>query len=176
MPFSLSLVDHLFWGESDHHTMITKASRGAVCEEGIQALCPQAGSASSGPSEAFRWPLITWLQHMTHETPWAITILLSCSMKWNASHSVGSDSARPHGLCSPWNSPGQDTGVGRVAFPFSRGSSQTRDRTQISCIAGGFFTGWATGEDDWVTELNWSCSIIHHPKKLQNDVWVFLRQ
>ena len=26
------------------------------------------------------------------------------------------------------------------AFPFSRGSSQPRDRTQVSCIAGGFFT------------------------------------
>ena len=27
-----------------------------------------------------------------------------------------------------------------VAFPFSRESSQPRDRTQVSCIAGGFFT------------------------------------
>ena len=27
-----------------------------------------------------------------------------------------------------------------IAFPFSRGSSQPRDRTQVSCIAGGFFT------------------------------------
>ena len=27
-----------------------------------------------------------------------------------------------------------------VAFPFSRGSSQLRDGTQVSCIAGGFFT------------------------------------
>ena len=27
-----------------------------------------------------------------------------------------------------------------VAFPFCRGSSQPRDRTQVSCIAGGFFT------------------------------------
>ena len=27
-----------------------------------------------------------------------------------------------------------------VAFPFSRGSSQPRDQTQVSCIAGGFFT------------------------------------
>ena len=34
----------------------------------------------------------------------------------------------------------------RVAFPFSRGSSQSRDRTQVSCIAGGFFTSWATRE------------------------------
>ena len=33
-----------------------------------------------------------------------------------------------------------------VAFPFSRGSSQPRDRTQVSCIAGGFFTNWATRE------------------------------
>ena len=31
-----------------------------------------------------------------------------------------------------------------VAFPFSRGSSQTRDQTQVSCIAGRFFTSWAT--------------------------------
>ena len=33
-----------------------------------------------------------------------------------------------------------------VAIPFSRGSSQSRDRTQGSCIAGGFFTSWVTRE------------------------------
>ena len=33
-----------------------------------------------------------------------------------------------------------------VAFPFSRGSSQPRDRTQVYCIAGGFFTSWTTRE------------------------------
>ena len=33
-----------------------------------------------------------------------------------------------------------------VAFPFSRGSSQPRDRTQVSHIANGFFTSWATGK------------------------------
>ena len=32
---------------------------------------------------------------------------------------------RPHELYSPWDSPGQSTGVGN--FPFSRGSSQPRD-------------------------------------------------
>ena len=31
-----------------------------------------------------------------------------------------------------------------VAFPFSRGSSQPRDRTQVTHIAGGFFTNSAT--------------------------------
>ena len=33
-----------------------------------------------------------------------------------------------------------------VAFPFSRGSSQPRDQTQVSCIAGRFFTNWAIKE------------------------------
>ena len=33
-----------------------------------------------------------------------------------------------------------------VSVPFSRGSSQPRDRTQVSCIAGGFLKGWATKE------------------------------
>ena len=32
--------------------------------------------------------------------------------KWSESCSVMSDSLRPHGLYSPWNSPGRNTGVG----------------------------------------------------------------
>ena len=48
-----------------------------------------------------------------------------------------SDSLPPYGLYSPRNSPGQNAGV--VAFPFSRASSQPRDWTEVSPIAGGFF-------------------------------------
>ena len=33
-----------------------------------------------------------------------------------------------------------------VAFPFSRGSSQPRNRTEVSHIVGRFFTSWATKE------------------------------
>ena len=33
-----------------------------------------------------------------------------------------------------------------AAFPFSRASSQPRDGTQVSHIAGGFFPSWATRE------------------------------
>ena len=99
-------------------------------------------------------------------------------------HSVVSDFLRPHGLYSPWNSPGQNTGEGSlsllqgifptpglnsglphcrwilyqlshqgsprilewVAVPFSRGSSSPRNRTGISCIAGGSFTNRAMRE------------------------------
>ena len=31
-------------------------------------------------------------------------------------HSVVSDSLQPHGLCSPWNSPGQNTGVSSLSL------------------------------------------------------------
>ena len=37
---------------------------------------------------------------------------VTSDVKWSESCSVVSDSLRPHGLYSPWNSPGQNTGVG----------------------------------------------------------------
>ena len=53
------------------------------------------------------------------------------------SHLVMSDSLPPHGLYS--HGILQARILEWVAFPFSRGSSQPRDRTQISHIAGRFF-------------------------------------
>ena len=38
-----------------------------------------------------------------------------------------------------------------VAFPFPTGSSQPRDRTQVSRTAGRFFNSWATRETPWST-------------------------
>ena len=107
-------------------------------------------------------------------------------MLWGCFHesescSVVSNGLGPHGLYSPWNSPGQNTGVGSlsllqgifptqgsnpgllhcrwilyqlshkgsprilewVAYPVSRGSSWHRNRTEVSCLVGGFFTNWA---------------------------------
>ena len=55
---------------------------------------------------------------------------LSNSKVKSESRSVVSESLRPHGLYSPWNSPGQNTGVGSCSF--SRGSSQPRGQTQVS--------------------------------------------
>ena len=47
--------------------------------------------------------------------------ILECKVKWalgkwNESHSVMSNSLRPHGLCSPQNFPGQNTGVGSLSL------------------------------------------------------------
>ena len=56
-----------------------------------------------------------------------------------------------------------------VAFPFSRGSSQPRDRTHISHIAGGFFTTWTTREAQtpWGQELFQFHSPPHYRYKAQ---------
>ena len=105
---------------------------------------------------------------------------LSGGFKWSESLSRA-NSLQPHGLYSPWNSLGQNTGVGSlsllqgifptqglnsgllhckqilyqlsqkgsprilewVAYLFSKGSSQPRNWTGVSCIAGRFFTSWA---------------------------------
>ena len=55
------------------------------------------------------------------------------------SSSLQADSLPSELLGSPWI-------LEWVAYPFSRGSSQPWNRTRVSCIAGGFFTSWATRE------------------------------
>ena len=109
-----------------------------------------------------------------------------------------SDSLRPHRLYSPWNSPGQSTGMGSlsllqgffptqrsnpglppcrwtlyqlshkrspvilewVAYPFSRGSSQPRNRIRVSCIAGRFFTNWAIREAPYPLLISHRCTFL----------------
>ena len=117
------------------------------------------------------------------------------------SRSVVCDSLWPHGLDSPWNSPGQNTGVASlsllqgifptqganpgllhcrqilyqlshqrcsrilewVACSFFSGSSPPRNWTRISCIAGEFFTSWATRE----APLNYcTIALISHASKV----------
>ena len=57
-----------------------------------------------------------------------------------------------------------------VAYPFSRGSSQLRNQTGVSCIAGTFFTSWATREVPILTDaaliIGWVSS---SPENLQNE-------
>ena len=60
------------------------------------------------------------------------------------------------GLYGPGNSPGQNAEVDSLSllqeiFQIGKGSGQgfklsARDRTQVSRIAGGFFSSWATRE------------------------------
>ena len=117
-------------------------------------------------------------------------------LRMSENHSVMSDSLWLHGLYSPWNSPGQNTGVDSlsllqgifpaqglnpgllhcmwilyqlshkgsprilewVAYPFSSGSSQPRNQTGVSCIAGRFFTNWTIREALYFLKILYICS------------------
>ena len=57
---------------------------------------------------------------------------------WKVKVKVTSDSLWPQGLYSPWNSPGQNTGVGSLSLSPGDQSSQPRDWSQVSRIAGKF--------------------------------------
>ena len=74
-----------------------------------------------------------------------ITLLTKVRLvKWSESEScsVLSNSLQLDVLYSPWNSPGQNTGVGSLSL--LQGIFPTQD--QVSRIAGRFFTSWAKSE------------------------------
>ena len=70
-------------------------------------------------------------------------------VKVKVSRAGVSDSLQPHGLLparSSLHGISQARVLEWVDISFSRGSSQPRDGTQVSCIAGRFFTNSATRE------------------------------
>ena len=125
-------------------------------------------------------------EQLNTQITWKFSLKLTVAMeaKVKIAQSVMSNFLQPYGLYSPWNSQGQNTGVGSlfllqgifptqgsnpgllyyrrnlyqlshegspgilewVAYHFSRASSQPRNRTGVSCIAGRFFTNWAIRE------------------------------
>ena len=70
-----------------------------------------------------------------------------------------SDSLPPHGLYTPWNSPGQNTGVG--SHSLLQGIFPNRNGSGVSCIAGGFFTNWAIREAKFIAQ-NKVNRILYH--------------
>ena len=58
-----------------------------------------------------------------------------------------------------------------VAVPFPRGSSQPKDWTQVSCIAGRFFISWATRKAQWhhiKAHIPWKC-LVHLSPTLSSE-------
>ena len=82
------------------------------------------------------------------------------SQSESESCSVLFDSLWPVGLHSLWNSPGQNTGVDSLSL------LQGIFPTQVSCIAGRFFTSWATRvpkSQIWLKRLStYACTRTKH--------------
>ena len=139
---------------------------------------PWVGKISKGrqriPPPVF-WPgefygLYTpWSLKESDTTEWH-SLLLSLPAKWSEVK-VAQSCLTP---CNPMNytvhefsKPEYWSGL---PFPFSRGSSQPRDRTQVSCTAGAFFTSWATREASYLLLIivKWVNRFLHYGKCIVN--------
>ena len=81
------------------------------------------------------WKTQQWPQN------WKSSVFIPIPQKSESeSHAFVSDSFQPHGLYSPVHGILQARILEWVALPFFQESSQLRDRTQVSHMAGGFFT------------------------------------
>ena len=97
------------------------------------------------PEKVFCFKEVMWLDWANPDNTWQSLYFMKVKVQ----------SLSPVGLfATPWTVSYQvppPIGFSRqeyewVAIPFSRGSSQSRDWTQVSCIAGSFFTIWTTRE------------------------------
>ena len=115
---------HQFDGYEFEWTPGVGDGQGGLC-------CSSWGCKESDTTERLNWTELT-----------EFTVSFFCYLwKWKSeNHLVMSNSLWLHRLYSPWNSPGQNTGVG--SFSFSSKSSQPRDQTHVSRIAGRLFTSW----------------------------------
>ena len=94
------------------------------------------------------FPSLTWSDYTVHG------ILQARNLKWvtipfpgdlpNPGIKTRSPTLQVDSL--PAEPPGKPKNTGVVTYPFSRESSWPRNQTRVSCIAGGFFTSWATRE------------------------------
>ena len=103
---------------------------------------------------------------------WPLISLIVASQRWESTISINSKWSEMKvtqscpTLCNPTDCIVhgilQARILGWVAYSFSRGSSWPRNRTGVSCVAGGFFTSWAIKEDfdncrsfKWKLEFGW---------------------
>ena len=108
---------------------LNKVSRRLLCTLNFEKHCPK------GPNQLLRTPKL-W-EYVFLPKVKEITDPVNRPMKVKVSQSCPA-------LCNPMDYTVHGILQARilewVADPFSRGSSQPRDRTQVSHIAGGFFT------------------------------------
>ena len=91
---------------------------------------------------------------------WGPCVCVVCGSRSVVSDSLWPRGLQPARLLCPWNSPGKNT---------ARGTSQPRDRTLGSCIAGRFFTVWATGKS-YISLLN-KYSLWFQCRWFMHQIW-----
>ena len=105
-----------------------------------------SASASVFPKNTQDWSPLGWTSWMSLQSKGLSRVFSNTTVQKHQffGAQLSSESNSHIYTYSPWNSLGQNTGVGSLSF--LQGSFQPRDWTHVSCIAGRFFTSWATRE------------------------------
>ena len=124
--------------------------------------------------EAHIWGHCSWLQEVWLAEVWLYLFALSVVV----SHSVVSNSATSWTVA--YHAPLsmgilQARILEHVAIPFSRESSWPRDGTQVSCIAGWFFTVWAKRKAHIYGVPTIICKSLHEAWE-QGRIWSFPKE
>ena len=92
------------------------------------------------------WRIQQWTKNLQFSGRMLYIYLIKYTISENESesHSVVADSLQPHWLYSPWNSLGQNTGVG--SHPFFQGIFPTQELNPGLPHCRQIFTSWATRE------------------------------
>ena len=77
---------------------------------------------------------MVWYSHLFQNFPQFAVIHTVKGFSESESYSIVYDSLQPQGLCSPWNSPGQNTGVGSLSL--LQGSSNPWIEPRSSALQG----------------------------------------
>ena len=114
------------FSRQEHWSEFLCVPPGDLPDPGIKASCLTSPALLGGffPTSA------TWEAQIQWQWKWVVSDTL-----WPV-----------HGLCCTVHGILQARILEWRAFPFCRGSSQSSDQTQVSCITGRFFTSWATRE------------------------------
>ena len=134
--------------DCSHQAPLSTGFSSKHTEVGCHAL-PQGIFRTQGSNPSLTFPALADRFFTTSATWEAHSFIIQLQNIWlknwrSESHSVMFDSLWPHGYTVhgilqallEW-----------VVFPFSRGSSQPKDQTQVLSIADWFSTSWATRED-----------------------------
>ena len=115
-----------------------------VIGQGGLACCSSWGPKESDMTERLNWTGL----YSPRNSPGQNTGTDSCSLLQGIFPTQGLNPGLPHcrWILYQLSHKGSPRILEWVAYPFSSGSSQPRNQTGVSCIAGGFFTCWAMRE------------------------------
>ena len=109
-----------------------------------------------------KWKKPIWKGYIWYDSNYMLLLLLS---RFSRVWLCATQGLQPTRLLRPWDSPGKNNGVG--CHSSSRGSSWLRDQTQVSCIAGQFFTAEPSGKP-----IMWSVTLYKtHTYKYYTQEW-----